>query len=197
MSKIIKGAALFFMLILAVAIMLTQYGRAVRNNENTNALVNAIDTSLAGVMEQKAYTIANSDEFVSDFLETLLIQYQSDSSITVKILKQDMVKGLLSVEVDEMYIHPNGNTGTVSVRRTVAFDKKKEEAATVYHTIQFWADGKLYKSYSLPEGATIIKPKSPIGTTEFDSWYDKNTSNAVAFAGLSADHDYNFEARFK
>lgn len=196
MSRAIKGAFLFIILFLFLAILLTNHGRAVRSNENTSALVNAIDTSLDSVMEQKAYTIRDSNEFVADFLETLLIQYESDSDITVKILKQDMEKGLLSVEVDETYLHPNGSTGTVSVCRTVIFDQTAEKANAVTHTIQFWVDGELYKSYTLPEGAALIVPKDPQTEKVFADWCIAETGKVVSVDAFVADRDYIFMAKF-
>ena len=196
MSRAIKGVSLFIIMIIFIAIILTLHGRATRANENTNALVTAIETSLSSVMNQKAYSIEDSDEFVADFLETLLIQYESDSEITVKILKQDMEKGLLSVEVDEKYNHPNGKDGTVSVQRTVIFDKKVEKEP-VYHTIQYMVDGKEYKKFSLLEGEALISPQEPDKEGHsFLYWWDNATGRRVDITGMTADKDYELIAKF-
>lgn len=112
-------------MIFVIIILLTSYGRSARITEVENGLTEAMESSLKNVMEQKAYKINNSDEFIADFLETLLMQLQSESDVTVHILKQDMKKGLLSVEVIETYAHPNGETGTVSVCRTVILDREE------------------------------------------------------------------------
>lgn len=196
MGKAVKGFVMFAIALAILMIILTISGRALRQSENTDALADAIETSLKNVMQQKAYTINNSDEFVADFLETLLVQYNSDSKITVKILKQDMEKGLLSVEVDEEYTHPNGNTGTVSVVRTVIFDRsiKQDE---IYHTINFWVNGEKYKSYSILEGNALIDPKEPEEEDqEFLYWMNKADDSQVDISDLTADKDYNFSAKF-
>jgi hypothetical protein len=196
MSRAIKGVSLFVIMVAFIAIMLTLHGRATRANENTNALVTAIETSLGSVMDQKAYGIEDSDEFVADFLQTLLLQYKSDSEITVKVIKQDMEKGLLSVEVDEKYSHPNGKAGAVSVRRTVIFDKKAPEDP-VYHKIQYVVDGECYKEFSLLEGEPLVVPQEPEKEGHsFLYWWDNATGRKVDAAGMTADKDYELVAKF-
>ncbi len=197
MSKAVKGFMLMAIAVGFIMIFLTTSGRASRSNENTNALVTAIDDSLKNVMEQKAYEISNSNEFIADFLEALLMQYESDSEITVNILKQDMEKGLLSVEVNEKYKHPNGKDGTVSVQRTVIFDKKADEEP-VFYDINYWVNGELYKTYSILEGEQLITPETPSSDTgTFMCWKDRDSGNIVNnIEDLVSDNTYHFSAVF-
>ena len=47
----------------------------------------------------------------------------SNSDVTVRILRADEKWGLLSVEVVETYLHPNGETGSVSAQRTILLER--------------------------------------------------------------------------
>ncbi len=196
MGRLTKGIMLFVLMVMFTAIILTIIGRSTRSNENTDALVTAIETSLDNVMRQKTYTINDSDEFAADFLQTLLLTYKSDSDLTVKILDKDMEKGILSVEVDETYSHPNGKTGTVSVQRTVIFDKK-EETGAIYYTITYQTEGRNYKIYTIAEGERLIVPASPKKEgRQFDHWKNRDSGTRVNPAAMTAEQDYTFEAVF-
>ncbi len=206
MSKTVKGFMLMAIAVGFIMIFLTTSGRASRSNENTNALVTAIDDSLKNVMEQNAYEISNSNEFVADFVEALLMQYESDSEITVNILKQDMEKGLLSVEVNEKYKHPNGKEGTVSVQRTVIFDKKEVEKARPCKACFYLSKEDMqsedssyencYKIYDVDAGDEITVPSNPqLEGKIFQCW--KNAEGEVIGNAQQIDTDMSFYAVFK
>ena len=74
-------------------------------------------------LDSKTYSVSSNDEFIADFMEALLVQINSDSSIKVNVLDVDYQKGLLSVEVIEKYKHPIGTEGQVSVKRTVIMEQ--------------------------------------------------------------------------
>jgi hypothetical protein len=119
------GMIALTIVVLFLTIIITVHGRTLRNSEVSQSLGEAMQTTMNHLLSQNAYTIADKDDFVADFLETFLLQVNSDSDITVNILKADYEKGLLSVEVIETYIHPNGEKGQVSACRTILLDKKK------------------------------------------------------------------------
>lgn len=119
------GMIALTMVVLFLTIIITVHGRTLRSSEVSQSLSEAMQTTMNHLLSQNAYTIADKDEFVADFLETFLLQVNSDSDITVNILKADYEKGLLSIEVVETYTHPNGEKGQVSACRTILLDKKK------------------------------------------------------------------------
>lgn len=125
MKQMVFGMIALTIVVLFLTIIITVHGRTLRSNEVSQSLGEAMQTTMNHLLSQNAYSIADKDEFVADFLETFLLQVNSDSDITVNILKADYEKGLLSVEVIETYIHPNGEKGQVSACRTILLDKKK------------------------------------------------------------------------
>lgn len=161
MKKIAFGIACGLVCIFVVAMMLTLFGRDARQSETEYMLAQAMDVSLsAAVGEENGEAMAN-EEFVADFLQTLLIQANSDSDITVSVLDADAQKGILSVEITEKFKHPNGNEGSVSQARTVIFDKKKEKKAE-YRCVSFYTDeDELYKEYRIPKDAACSVPTAP------------------------------------
>lgn len=161
MKRAIWGTMIVILGILCVAVVLTVTGRSTRKTETEHALAEAIDSTMSGVMQDMSYTLADKDQFIADFLESLLVQLDSKSDVKVSILEADAEKGILSVEVTEIYKHPNGKTGTVSAVRTVIFDQEQEEEPE-YCTVNFYtADNELYKSYTLPKGQVCTIPVPP------------------------------------
>lgn len=182
MKKIISGSVFVFIGVLFLMILLTYAGRSSRKTETDTALAEAIDTTLASIFTNRTYTTtADTDEFIADFLEALLLQVESDSDVKISVLEADPEKGILSVEVTETYRHPNGNTGTVSAVRTVIFDRE-EEKKTECHQVEFYvADGELYKSYTLPDAATCAYPADPQREGKrFKCWRFVTGGNGVA-----------------
>lgn len=160
MKKITFGMACGLFAAFTFLVMLTLYGRNVRQEEAETALSQAIDSTLAHVMSEKNYSIKESGDLIADFLKALLVQTNSDSDITVSVLEADAKLGILSVEITEKYTHPNGEKGSVSSVRTVIFDRtaKKEKEM---RTIRFHVEDEIYKEYCLPEGSMCTVPAIP------------------------------------
>ena len=125
LKQMVFGMIAVTILILFLTIIITVHGRTLRSSEVTQSLSEAMQTTMNHLLSQQSYSITNQDEFVADFLEAFLVQVNSDSDITVHILKADSKKGLLSVEVIETYTHPNGEKGQISACRTVLLDPKR------------------------------------------------------------------------
>ncbi len=126
MKQIIFGVTAGMILVLFLGIIISVHGRTLRQDETEQSLEVAMQSVMKKLADGKEYPFADREEFVADFLEALLVQLNSDSDLTVHILKADEKKGLLSVEVVETYRHPNGETGKVSARRTMILDTVAE-----------------------------------------------------------------------
>ena len=109
--------------ILFLVIVMTLGGRQMRQNELNRAVDGALEKTVENRFDTGTYTVDNVDEFVADFMEALLVQINTDSTVEIKILDADHEKGLLSVEVTEHFAHPVGTTGKVSVKRTVIMEQ--------------------------------------------------------------------------
>lgn len=161
MKKVAFGMACGLVSIFVIVMMLTIFGRSARQDETEYILAQAIDSSLSDVMKGRNGDIEENEDFVADFLKTLLIQANSDSDITVSVLDADYKQGILSVEITEKFKHPNGNTGSVSQVRTVIFDKA-EEREPEYCSVSFYtAEDEIYKEYRIQKDTFSIIPVPP------------------------------------
>ena len=67
-------------------------------------------------------TPKNEEEWIIMFLQSLTIQIDSTSELTVKILEADMEKGILSVEATLVFGYIFGKTGSVTCYRTIILE---------------------------------------------------------------------------
>lgn len=171
MKQIVYGMICTFMLTCIFMIVMTIYGRNLRQTEADHTLAEAVDTAMEDVLKEKSYGVSNSNEFVADFLQLLLRQLNSTSDVTVSVLEADEEMGILSVEIVENFKHPNGKDGTVSKVRTVILDKP-QEIEKEYKTVSFYlGDDELYKEYTVLKDTfcTIPLPPEKEGKT-FSHW---------------------------
>lgn len=64
--------------------------------------------------------------FIAAFLQSLAIQINSASELTVTFLEADMEKGILSVEATLIWVHPIGTHGSVSSVMTAIMEEYEE-----------------------------------------------------------------------
>lgn len=116
--------------ILSIVIVMTLCGINMRQNELNDAVNNAMKETVENQFNDKTYSVSSDDEFVADFMESLLVQINSDCAVTIQVLDVDYAKGLLSVEVTETFQHPIGTQGQVSVKRTIIMEQYQVPAAS-------------------------------------------------------------------
>lgn len=178
MKKITYGILSIITIIFVIVIILTLYGRNVRQIETDVSLSQAIDASLEKVMDENEYTINTKEKFVADFMQMLLTQFSSTSNVKVSVLNADMSSGVLSIEITQDFAHPNGNTGTVTETRTVILEQKEEitpavPEETVKYTVSFCTENDVefakYKAEKNSECIIIAAPVVEDGKT-FKEW---------------------------
>lgn len=111
--------------IVIILIGFTMYGRSVRQVELDNALKSSMEESLTNLMYEET-GIKDEKEWKKAFLESLTIQINSESNLTVTFLETDMEKGILSVEAILTWKHPIGTIGTVSSTMTAILEEYDE-----------------------------------------------------------------------
>jgi hypothetical protein len=137
-----NAVIIFFMIVILI-----MSGAAIHTVETKTIRKNELDSSLGAAMEQsmKILTInptyhiersSGSDEFAADFIQGFLMKVTSNSNYTIEILKIDVEKGLLDVQIVEKYKHIIGY-GQVSCRKTVILEALKE-AEDVFYDVLFW-----------------------------------------------------------
>lgn len=123
MKSVFLGFGITVCGILSVVIVMTLCGTNMRQNELNRAIDNALEATMKNQFNEATDSANNNEDFVEDFLDSLLIQINSNCSIVVNVLDVDYEKGLLSVEVIEKYKHPIGTEGEVSVKRTIIMEQ--------------------------------------------------------------------------
>lgn len=152
-------------------------GRTGRKVEVQNNLATAVEDTLTNMALTKKYSVGNVDEYLADFTEDLACSLDTKSDLKVEVSKADMEKGVLSIKVTEKFKHPNGNEGSVSLKKTVILDKEEQEEKTLY-TVNFYlsrADALPYKTCRVLAGDTVSAPADPASETgNFIAWKDGN-----------------------
>lgn len=177
MKKIILAFSLGMMILTTVLIVMSVDAKDIRQDEINGslpeALEAAVESAMAQIYEDRAYSTGDSDEFVADFLEKFCMQIDSAEDIEVKVLDMDKEHGLMSVEVNASFPNAGGNVSRLSCVKTAVFEKEQDTAAQEYVRITFITNDGEYKVYSLPKGSSLIIPKNP-EDTGFRYWSDVN-----------------------
>lgn len=188
MKNLITGLAAFVIVILLLLTLYTIQGKTERKTEIQDGITTAMEAAGQKTKEEGNYT--NNDEFQAAFIENLMLQMDSDSDISVTVLKADYQKGILSAEVTSAYKHPNGNPGRVSCKRTIILDqqedsiKEKNRYSEIFYLDKKRRDEDLYKKVTLTEESDLIEPQKPEdedGRT-FSGWINAETGEKADFS---------------
>ena len=183
--------------VLTFAILMTLDARSAREQELTGNLSSVTEEAVENLMQRNNYEIADYQCFIADLMENLAVTLDTESDILVKIMKADIEKGILSLEVIEKYQHINGRYGTVSCQKTVIFNQL-EKTEDVWYKVKFYLSKDdfinkkdYYKAYSVMAGDMIIQPKSPVKDDYiFKGWFDENGNRADFSREVSQDICY-------
>ena len=111
--------------LLIILIGFTIHGRSIRQVELDNALKSSMEETMVSLLYEEGGP-QSEEEWKSMFLQSLVVQINSASDLTVTFLEADMEKGLLSVEATLTWNHPIGTRGSVSCVRTVLLEEYEE-----------------------------------------------------------------------
>lgn len=116
MKKMMITALCVVVLLVMIMTIYTIDGRNARQTELNNALASSVESAMSQLMLAEGKPSSN-EEWVAMFLESLAVQIESASDLSVTILEADMEAGVLSVEAVLTFKHPIGSVGTVSAER--------------------------------------------------------------------------------
>ena len=116
MKKMIIAAILVLMVILLIPIGFTLLGRDLRKTEINNAMISSMENAMELLLldEGKPQTEV---EWIAMFKQSVAVQIESDSDLTIRVIDVDMDKGYLASEGILTFRHPIGTIGTVSSGR--------------------------------------------------------------------------------
>ena len=118
----------FISALIVVVIILTGFtihGRSIRQVELDNALKSSMENAMTVLMYEEGKP-KTEEEWKASFLQSLAVQINSASDLTVKFLEADMENGILSVEAILTWKHPIGTIGQVSSTMTVIMEEYEE-----------------------------------------------------------------------
>ena len=113
--------------VVVILIGFTLHGRSTRQIELDNALKSSLEEAMTSLMYEEGGP-ENEKEWKAAFLQSLAIQINSTSDLTVTFLEADMEHGILSVEAMLTWNHPIGTVGTVSSTMTVIMEEYEERS---------------------------------------------------------------------
>ncbi|PWM79956.1 MAG: hypothetical protein DBY41_07130 [Clostridium sp.] len=121
MKMIIKGGVMVFAAFLLVICIMDSGTSVIRRNETAQIAEKAAYESVNAVKNES--TEINSDqEMIAEIVKNVILEYNSNSDIVVKIISIDTRNGMVDLEVDQTFTHANGFTETTSERRTVILE---------------------------------------------------------------------------
>ena len=111
--------------VVVILIGFTIHGRSIRQVELDNALKASMEDAMTSLLYEEGRP-QTEKEWKASFIQSLAIQINSASDLTVVFLMVDMEKGLLSVEATLNWTHPIGTAGSVSRTMTVILEEYEE-----------------------------------------------------------------------
>lgn len=168
MKQAVLGTVVLSITLIVASILFSLDSRSIRQQEIENALEEALKTCAESIWADSTYTAQTEDEFAADLIQTLSMQIESDSAVSIRILDLDNEKGIVSAEAVLKYKYPNGKTGTVSTVKTVIMEKNvfnPDADIKQTYTVAFYLpdvpEDELYKQYKVLENAACIVPENP------------------------------------
>lgn len=207
----LKSAAIAFVSILMLVsvglIIVRMDNRSIRENGLEHNVAIALEQTMENLKVDKKYDIhteAGIDEWVADFIQSLLVSMDNNSEIKVNVLKADPEKGLLDVECVERYSGVNRSVKEISCRKTIIFDEW-ENPESIYHNVKFSVGDTIVQTINIHHGdllesvQSVIKSPNEEGKT-FNGWRMKSTGTIYSdFTGTGIivdSDDLEFEAVF-
>lgn len=200
MKTSVFGIGLMYISVIVIIIILTITGRTNRQSEVNNSLQISVEAAVADTLNDRTYTVNDSQELVSDILQSLESTIgTTNGSIQAKIDKVDKEKGIAFLTVTESYSNPNGKPGKVSYTKKIVMDQHEahdDAADPLTHEASFYVDGKIYETVVLKKEFQIGKIKDPVKTGKVFLGWSLDGRNVVDLSDLTMDQDYTFHAVF-
>lgn len=183
MKNMVFGLITGGTVLLFAILFLTLLHKNVRREELEQSFAEAMELTMQTWDEEQKHTaeLCNEEVLADYLLQALCVQLDSDSKVTVQVLAADADKGLLSARVTEEFTYPGGQTGRVSVERTMIADRE-EIVPEEIHTVTFFRSKEdmqsgenIYKKMQIQHGDRMIQPSEPqdeFGGKQFREWRD-------------------------
>lgn len=152
--------------LMAVAIVMTISGRMNRSAEVQSKLSAAVEHAVEQT-DDNAEAVKSSEEAVAACIGELALMSDTDAELTVDIMEADADKGVIAIQIQERFRHPNGKPGKIQWSRTAIRNRKEKEQKEQYE-VRFYCSKEemsggeaCYKRYSVQEGERVLAPANP------------------------------------
>jgi hypothetical protein len=177
--------------LLTLLILISINGRSVRKMELQNSLSSVVEETLYTMAEEQEDAIDGQNAFLAALMGKLSVTLDSESEITVEVLKADVEKGILNIRVTEKFEYPNGKKGTVSCERIVILNKGEMQEPQMCQVKFYTAEDELYRSCTVQEGDVLAAPVNPLSENRtFGGWEDSNGYLADFTLPIAQDRSY-------
>lgn len=164
---------------ITIAIVMTILGRMNRSVELQSNLSTIAEKAVEHWPEERS---PKTDEEMTALCgERLAVMSDTDGGKVLKVMKADMDKGVLAIQVMERFKHPSGKNGKTQWERIVIRNKEAEQArenceVRFYMSKEEMAEeAKCYKVYTVQKGEQILAPAIPgMENVKFACWKDIN-----------------------
>lgn len=185
--------------ILTLLSVMAVAGKSERSMALKSSLPSVIETAAACAGSEEG-TAGTTEGYLSNFVQNFAVTSDSDSDLTVEVLKADEKKGVLSIRVKELFRYPNGRTGKTECQRTVIvnrFGNQEEKQCRVefYKNKQDMESGSdCFKRYEIWKGEKVPSPADPVASRKhFMGWRDSNDYMADFSLPVEGDRIYYAE----
>lgn len=161
MKNAVLGALAIAIIILISITIMTVSNRSVRKNELDTNLNQALKRSMEILTVDPKYNYAENEEFISDLVQDMLTGTTTDSTFKINIKNLDLQKGILDVEVTEMYQQILGKSSIQTRKQIVLEDWNNDD--NVYYKVSFQVDDAVVKQWNVHGGdalSSIYLPQS-------------------------------------
>ncbi len=165
MKKITTAIAVIIALIFSIVIVYTMSGRDYRSDEISQATISAMESAAKLLLDKTQYSPSTNEEFEAAYISALTEELNAKNlDYTINIISSDWQTGIIRAEVVASYKHPNGNSGSVSVDRTIIMEDYTGEIPEKYPII-FAIGENNYREWDMEANSTIIAPNIPADCT--------------------------------
>lgn len=118
MKKTLQAAFSSILILIFLLIFFTLYGHMVRYTEVCNALELSMKHSITQLQLDEGAP-SSEEAWIQDFIQSLAIQINSKSDLTIHIYEANLEKGLLSAEAILTYKNPIGTESSVTTGKRI------------------------------------------------------------------------------
>ncbi len=122
MKQIIIGCIALCMIVVFVGIFNNIVSRQTRSEEVRENLTEAIHSSASSVLMFQHETEVDNTGFKTEFIQNLIMQLESESTLIVHVVMADVEKGILAVDITQKFRYGDQSEGSVRCQKTIILD---------------------------------------------------------------------------